>query len=120
MKFAMLVIACVLIPPMILSAMHGAQTPTTAPSQPLTIAQQAGADKAAARAVDELEAANIEGAFNRALRDVGSRTQLHDTLSFAKWLCFDRRKTAREIIDCAHNQADTHPGIELTVFARMP
>jgi hypothetical protein len=131
MKFALQILACLLIPGIIIGALTESK-PSPAP-QPvkLTIVQQAAADKAAARLEEELEAANIEGAFNRALNRVGSRTQAYEIISAAKSSCFsdtmykyldksDGRTRAQWEISCSHTEASEHPAVEIYVFGAMP
>jgi hypothetical protein len=120
MKFTLLILACFAVPSIIMGAIHRASPP------PITIAQTAAAKHAAQRLEAQIEAANIESAFNRALRDVGSQTRLRDELSDAKVMCFQqsidfgRGTHAENSIACAHTYAEKYPGIELMVFARMP
>jgi hypothetical protein len=74
MKFTLLVLACFAVPSIIMGAIHGASPPPTGPpAGHLTIAETAATKHAAQRLEAQIEAANIESAFNRALRDVGSR-----------------------------------------------
>ena len=121
MRFT-LVLACLTIPPIIVAAIYGRALLAARAPHPLTIAQT----YAAQRLGDKIEAANIESAFNRALRDVGSQTRLHDELSDAKVMCFQqsidfgRSTHAENSIACAHAYEEKYPGIELMVFARMP
>jgi hypothetical protein len=120
MKFTLLILACFAVPSIIMGAIRRASPP------PITIAQTAATKHAAQRLEAQIEAANIESAFNRALRDVGSQTRLRDELSDAKVMCFQqsidfgRGTHAENSIACAHTYAEKYPGIELMVFARMP
>jgi hypothetical protein len=127
MKLTLLVLACFAVPSIIMGAIHGASPPPTAPpAGHLTIAQTAATQHAGQRLEAQIEAANIESAFNRALRDVGSQTRLREELSDAKVMCFQqsidfgRGTHAENSIACAHAYAEKYPGIELMVFARMP
>lgn len=120
MKFALLIFVCLVIAPIIVAAINGRAAPAAPAPHPLAIAQQVTAEHAAQRLAVEVEAANIEGALNRALADIGSRTQLHADLSFAKWMCFEQGKATPVEIKCARGQAGLHHGTEVMVFARMP